>query len=89
MNNPLFKVNKMKKFRVEVTLVMDVELDELKLNDEFNKEFSEYMWNVDCLEDHAEHLAQMGARGLIGLGRWFSYGLVCKLLASSERLYFM
>ena len=54
------------KFRVVVTQVVDVELDESKLNDEFNKEFSSYMWPVDSIEEHAKHIAQLEARGLVG-----------------------
>lgn len=59
-----------KKFKVEVTQWVEVELDDSKLTDEFNKEFSSFMWPVDCLEDHANHIAQMEARGLIDYNRF-------------------
>lgn len=59
-----------KKFRVEVRQIVEVELDDSHLNDDFNKAFSECFWDVDCLEDHANHIAQMEARGLIGLDKF-------------------
>lgn len=49
-----------RKFEVEVTQTVEVELDDEILNDEFNKDFSRYFFDVDCLEDHVKHLAQMG-----------------------------
>ncbi len=54
------------KFKVTVTQVVEVELDDSKLNDEFNRNFSSFMWPVENLEGHALHIAQMEARGLIG-----------------------
>ncbi len=59
----------LKTFTVEVTQTVEVVLDDQHLNDDFNKQFGEYMWDVSGLEDHAKHLAQMEARGLIGFDR--------------------
>lgn len=59
-----------KEITVMVTQEIKVTLDSSKLNVGFNKEFSEMMWDVDCLEDHAEHLAQMKARGMIGFDNY-------------------
>lgn len=56
-----------KKFMVKVTQTIEVILDDEKLNDEFNDAFSSCMWDVNSLEDHATHLAQLKARGVMGL----------------------
>ena len=69
-----------KKFKVEVTQVVEVELDDEKLNDDFNEEFGSIMWKVDGLEEHATHIAQMEARGLVGFDRFVEgYGDIRKL----------
>ena len=60
----------LKTFTVEVTQTVQVVLDDENLNDEFNKVFSEVMWDVDSLEDHAKHLAQMEARSMIGFDKF-------------------
>jgi hypothetical protein len=52
---------------VEVTQEVRVVIDDEKINNEFNEAFSAMMWDVDCPEDHAKHLAQMKARGMIGM----------------------
>jgi len=68
------------KFEVTVTQVVLVELDDAKLNQEFNKAFSGVFFHVDSLEDHAKHLAQMEARGLIGFDHFVEgYGDLRKL----------
>lgn len=59
-----------KEFVVEVTHTVLVKLDDEQINDEFNEAFSSMMWEIDGLEDHAEHLAQMEARGLIGFDKF-------------------
>ena len=55
----------MKTFEVEVTRVVHVCLDETKLTPEFMAEFRENLFNLHTLEEHAEHLAQLHARGLV------------------------
>ncbi len=56
----------MKTFIATVTHRVKVTMDESKFTNEFNEAFSDMMWDVDGLEDHAEHLAQMKAREMIG-----------------------
>ena len=55
------------KFSVYVNQLVEVEIDDEVINDEFINGFKEYMYEFDSLRDHAEHLAQLEARGLIGL----------------------
>lgn len=54
----------MKKFKVSVTQLVEVELDETKFDDRFMREFRERMYPLHSLGDHAEHIAQLEARGL-------------------------
>ena len=56
-----------KKFTLEVMQQITITLDDEKLNDEFNKAFSESFWDADSLEDHAQHLAHLEACGMISL----------------------
>ena len=74
-----------KKFKVTVTQIVEVELDDSKLNDDFNKEFSATMWDVDCLQDHANHIGQMEARDLIGSDGFLEgYGDLKKLNCKAQ-----
>lgn len=57
----------MKKFSVTVTQEVIVELDETKFDEKFFIEFRESYYNFLTLEQHIEHLAQLGARGLISM----------------------
>ena len=80
------------KFKVEVTHYVEVELDDEKLDDEFNKNFSRYFFEVETLEEHAKHLAQMEARGLIGFDNFVEgYGdisaLNCKVKITDQEEY--
>ena len=54
-----------KKFEVIVTQTVIVEIDDEHLNDEFNKEFSEDMWEVSGNKDHAAHIGTLKAVGQI------------------------
>ena len=56
-----------KKYTLEVTQTITVELDGEKLNDQFNKEFSRHFYPMDSLDDHAKHLAHLEACGMISL----------------------
>ena len=49
---------------VEVTQLIEVELDENKFNDDFMKEFREYFYQFYMIEDHLNHLAQLYSRGI-------------------------
>lgn len=50
------------KFECEVTTVVEVELDDESLNEEFMAEFRASFYPFKTLEDHAKHLAQLTAR---------------------------
>ena len=54
----------MKKFRCTVTRTDEyiIELDEKVLDEEWMKNFAEYMYSFNTLEEHAEHIAQYQAR---------------------------
>lgn len=65
----------MTKFKVQVTQVIEVELDETKFDEQFGKEFRESFYPFYDLEDHAQHLGQLYARGLVdGFGDDFIEG---------------
>lgn len=80
-----------REFEVEVTQVVKVQIDDEKINEDFNRVFSSYMWDVNCIEDHVKHLAQMEARGLIdcdgyveGYGRLPEIGCASRALKVSH-----
>lgn len=50
--------------KVQVTQWVEVTLDESKFDEKFMSEFREYFYPFATIEDHYQHLAQMGARGL-------------------------
>ena len=54
----------MRKFKciVERTDEYVIEIDENIINEDWMEEFKKYFYGIDCLEEHAEHLAQMRAR---------------------------
>lgn len=49
------------KFTFNVIQTVEVELDETKFDEEYFKEFSEFMWQVDDLKDIAEYVARQKA----------------------------
>jgi hypothetical protein len=53
------------KFTVEVTQVVTVTLDETKFTPEFMEEFRGHFFDFETIDEHAEHLAQLAARGVI------------------------
>ncbi|MBO9580348.1 MAG: hypothetical protein J7498_05605 [Sphingobium sp.] len=55
----------MTKFTVDVTQRIEVELDAEKFDDAFMEEFRASFYPFDTIEDHAQHLAQLHARGLV------------------------
>ena len=57
----------MTKFTVQVTQLIEVELDESKFDEQFMSEFRASFYSFDTIEEHAEHIAQLQARGLIDL----------------------
>lgn len=53
-------------FDIEVRQVVRVTLDPAKFDEAFMAEFRKYFYDYDRIEDHAEHLAQLFARGISG-----------------------
>lgn len=51
------------KRQVQVTMTVDIEIDEAKFDDTFMREFRETQYNFTTLDQHIEHLAQLSARG--------------------------
>lgn len=58
----------MTKFTVQVSQLVEVELDETKFTEQFMSEFRESFYSYYTLEEHAEHIAQLIARGVIETG---------------------
>lgn len=54
----------MKKYKVKVIREdeYEVEFDESVFDEEFIDDFKEYFYDLDTLEEHAEHIAQFRAR---------------------------
>lgn len=57
-----------RKFTVDVTQSIEVELDADKFDDAFMEEFREGFFPFFDLRDHAEHIAQLQARGVVDTG---------------------
>lgn len=55
----------MKQFDIDVVQTVAITLDESKFTPEFMEEFRKYFYDFNTVEEHAQHLAQLGARGLI------------------------
>ena len=55
----------MTKRRVQVTQWIDVEMDDAKFDADFMAEFTGSFFPYDTLTEHAEHLAQLFARGVV------------------------
>lgn len=55
------------KLQVEVTQLVEVELDEAKFTETFMKQFRAAFYPFYEIEDHAKHIAQLQARGLIDI----------------------
>jgi len=64
----------MKTFEVEVTRIVKVTVDETKFTPEFLKKFASYMYDFDCIEDHAEHIAELAAREMLDTDFIEGYG---------------
>lgn len=56
----------MKSFDIEVTQTIRVNLDEAKFDEAFMQEFRDGFFQFDTLEQHAAHIGQLFARGIIG-----------------------
>ena len=55
----------MKTFQIEIVQVVTVKLDETKFDETFMSEFRYSFFQFDSIEEHAEHIAQLQARGII------------------------
>jgi hypothetical protein len=51
-------------YLVKVTQLVKVSLDETKFTPEFMSEFRESFYQFHDIEDHAEHIGQLVARGI-------------------------
>jgi len=54
-------------FEIDVTQTVRVVLDGRKFDEAFIAEFRQSFYDFDTLEEHAEHIAQLQARGVIDL----------------------
>nr|WP_092074965.1 hypothetical protein [Dendrosporobacter quercicolus]NSL49593.1 hypothetical protein [Dendrosporobacter quercicolus DSM 1736]SDN24091.1 hypothetical protein SAMN04488502_11549 [Dendrosporobacter quercicolus] len=59
---------------VEVIITVEVETDDSKFDKNFMDNFSRYFYEFDTIEEHAEHLAQLEARGMIDANFVEGYG---------------
>jgi hypothetical protein len=62
----------MASFTVDVTQRIEVNLDEAKFDEAFMAEFRDYFFSFDSIEEHAEHIAQLQARGIVNLEGYFA-----------------
>lgn len=80
------------KFTVAVTQSVVVELDEAKFDDAFMAEFRESFFPFSDIEDHAKHIAQLEARGLLdpdfteGYGPLSDMGITAEVVDAYEEL---
>ena len=58
----------MKTYNIEVRQTVRVTLDETKFTPEFMEEFRASFYQFHDIEDHAEHVAQLAARGIHDFG---------------------
>lgn len=58
----------MSKHVVRVTQWIEVEMDEAKFDAAFMEEFTSHFYPYDTIPEHAQHLAQMFARGVADNG---------------------
>lgn len=62
----------MAKFTVTIEQTIEVELDESKFTSDFMAEFRHSFYPFETLQEHAEHIAQLQARGIIDLEGYVS-----------------
>lgn len=55
----------MLEYTINFTQTVKVVLDETKFTPQFLEEFREHLYQFDSIAQHAEHLAQLHARGLV------------------------
>lgn len=54
------------KRKVEVTFLVEVEVDETKFTQEWIDDWRKVFYPFNTIEDHIEHIAQMEARDILG-----------------------
>jgi hypothetical protein len=59
------QVSDKRTYRVDVTQTIEVTLDASAFDETFMAEFRDSFYDFDTIEEHAEHIAQMQARGVI------------------------
>ncbi len=65
----------MSKYSVTFNVVVDLELDESKFDENFMESFKDYFYDFDSLNEHIEHLAQLYLRGIYDNGSFIEgYG---------------
>ncbi|EIM25696.1 hypothetical protein [Microvirga lotononidis] len=77
---------------VEVTMIVEVEVDESKFTPEFMREFRESFYDFHEVEDHIMHIAQLEARGLLsprfteGYGPLADMGIKADVVDQSQEI---
>ena len=62
----------MKTFRISVAQTIDITLDKTKFDGDFMSDFRKSFYPFNTMEEHAEHLAQLCARGIHDLSPYVS-----------------
>lgn len=81
---------KLKTFEVDVTQRVRVKLDPTKFTPEFMAEFRQSFFRLYEIDEHAEHLAQLAARGVVELSPYLpkefveGYGPIGEMGVSAE-----
>ena len=55
------------RFTIQVTQIVEVSLDPTKFTECFMSEFRASFYPFQTVQDHAEHIAQLEARGIVDL----------------------
>lgn len=77
---------------VEVTRVIEVEVDETKFTPQFMEEFRDSFYPFMSIDDHLKHLAQLEARGLLdsrfieGYGAAKDMGIKTRVVDQEEEI---
>jgi hypothetical protein len=77
---------------VEVTITVEVEVDETKFTYAFMEEFRSSFYSFTTVEDHIQHIAQLEARSLLdadfteGYGPLAEMGIKAKITDQDEEI---
>jgi hypothetical protein len=72
------------RFLIKVTQYVEIKLDETKFTDTYLGEFRRDFYPFDGVEDHAHHLAQLEARGLLNPEFTEGYGPLSDMGITAE-----